>query len=204
MTMRIAPALFLALLTLTLLALTLAACGGEEQPGEDGEAAAAHTPPGPGEIPKAMAPTLQPAREITLDDTSLGALLALHEKVVAAGADVSGAMAIGAGSEHDYAWYMQALRTWRALEEATAGSDVARRELERLDERIRELETQVAAAASDEEKAETQRTLDLTRRMRPALAKHVASLEGLDSAGNRTLVEHWKPRFDAVAAKAEK
>lgn len=187
-----------------LLAWTVAGCGGEEQAEEAAGAAGRHEPPGPTESAKSSGPALQLPLEIALDDTTLGALLEHHQKVVAAGADVAGAMAIGAGSDHDYRWYAQALETWRALEEATSpGTDGARQELERLDERIAELQAALASA-SEETKADAQRTLELTRKMRPALAKHVASLKGLDSPGNRKLVERWKPRFDAVTAKPAK
>jgi hypothetical protein len=140
---------------------------------------------------------------VDLDDATLGALLEAHKKVLGAGGDVAGAMALGQGTEWNYATYAKALLQWQAMEDAVElGADGAQKELDGLDKRIADLEAQVTAATGGE-KASLVQTLELTKRMRPALVEHIAKTKTLATPAVRKLVETWKPRFDAAEAAAK-
>ncbi len=184
-------------LLLALLLGVLAACGGGEGP--------VKPKPGPDTPPPEEGPSgPEPARDVDLDDKTLGELLEAHKRVLAAGDDVRGAMALGQGTRWNYATYAKAMLRWQAMEDAVAlGVDGAQKELDQLDKRIAELEAEIAAATGDE-KTRLEQTLALTKRMRPALMEHVKTTKGFAAPVYQDLVKRWKPRFDEADAAAKK
>ena len=185
------------LLTL-LLALSLAACGGEgPDPSGAGWADAMGDPSG-GAM-GAMSKALDDAMAIDLDEDLLGELLAAHEGVLSNASNPRAAMrAAESHSSLEWRQYLKAYGKWQLMVEAAGGGarDSAR-DVAGHQEQLDKLQAKLASSEG-QEREQLENQIKAHKSIFEMMKAQRARIETLDTDAVRALVSKWKPRFDAL------
>jgi len=145
----------------------------------------------------AMEYALDQAMAVELDDGVLGELLATHERVLAKGDDVRGAMS----ASGDWMRYGKTLTKWKRMQDATRrGVGGAQKQIDRFEKETRRLEEQLAQATGAE-RERVQQSLAYQQKMRSTFMKQMAAMKELATPENKALVAKWSPRFEALEQK---